>query len=266
MRIGPQAAHALGRARARSALAPSAVAPARNRRSARRGSRRRRRPWRARAARPACSRRPPPHSWPRRGSPRRRDRASGRRRRRRGSARARPSLAVELGHERGQHEALRLGAARRAASAHRAHRRYRRRSAADNRAEDRWRKPARSLAAWPRSCRSMPAAKACPRERSTSRPADAATARATARRAVAALVIDQHDRESAGIVLREQRGEALRQHRRLVAGRDHGHDARPCAARREGRLIGIVALARAPEPAPEEEEVNPDRERESRQE
>ena len=77
------------------------------------------------------------------------------------------------------------------------------------------------------------------------------------RRAVGAVVVDQHDRERR-IVLLQQRRDALRDVVRLVARRDDDRDLRQHRGKRFARA---VALAAEPESAAREHEIDPDGER-----
>ena len=81
---------------------------------------------------------------------------------------------------------------------------------------------------------------------------------ATAGGAVAAAVVDQHDAERPGIVLAQQAADGLRDHVGLVAGGNDRHDGGP--ARRDGKHA-VIALARQPEAAAREQQVEPHRER-----
>ncbi len=75
------------------------------------------------------------------------------------------------------------------------------------------------------------------------------------RRAVAALVVDQHDAEIARIILRQQRADALRDDVGLVARGDHGDDLGPDL--RRGRRGRIVAVAAQPESASAQRQEQP---------
>ena len=75
---------------------------------------------------------------------------------------------------------------------------------------------------------------------------------------VAAVIVDDHNRHWAAVVLPKQRGEALTDHQRLIASGDDHCYARPVAILQwQGCGFGI-ALACEPETTAQSEEVDPD--------
>src|SRR5262249_11529704 len=81
------------------------------------------------------------------------------------------------------------------------------------------------------------------------------------RRAVATVVIDDDDRRGPGIVLTEQRGEALADDIGLITRRNDDGDGRPDRRRRR---LAVVAFGATPEGAPAESHIAPYRQRKKR--
>ena len=76
--------------------------------------------------------------------------------------------------------------------------------------------------------------------------------------AVPALVVDQNNVEPPGKFLRQQRGNALPDHIRLVARRDNGGHRDALGRGRAGRRETIVPFGQPPEASMKNNEVEPD--------